>query len=217
MTDEILAERRVRAAELALEAARRRVAEAEDEIGALRAQVADLEEKVLAAAARAGAEPARLAGELEAERRVRRLSEQALWAERERSRSLEAELRGRRERGRETAVERQLVRAERRARELEAELELVRHRAAEFEQQVRRAVDAAWAWLAETGERVSASLLELEGLRAGQRAPEGPRPEASLFAEPPSPRAPDEVIPQRFDEALRRLRASIEPGSGTSG
>jgi predicted nucleic acid-binding Zn-ribbon protein len=216
VTDEILAERRVRAAELALEAARRRVAEAEDEIGALRAQVADLEEKVLAAAARAGAEPARLKGELEAERRVRRLSEQALWAERERSRSLEAELRRRRGRGRESAVERQLATAERRARELEAELELVRHRAAEFEQQVRRAVDAAWAWLGETGERVSASLLELERLRATQAAPAAPATETSALTEPPAAATTDEVIPQRFDEALSRLRASIEPGSGTA-
>ena len=229
-TEEFLAERRLRAAELALESARRRVAEADEEIAALRRQVAELEEKALAAAQRAGAEPARLQAQLEAERRLRELADRAVWAERERARELEGELRGRVERATSPVAERQLAEAERRTRQLRAELELVRHRAAEFEQQVRLAVDAAWRWLGETGERLSAGLLELEDLRttqlratlpvdtgvlpqaatgeAGAQAPE-------LTPASPAPETADEAISGRFDEALSRLRSQIQPDPDT--
>ncbi len=216
--EEFLAERRLRAAELALESARRRVTEADDEIMALRRQVAALEDKVLQAEARGLAEPARLHAELDAERMVRRLAEQSLWAERERARGLEEELRHRVDQAASPAAERRLAEAERRARELHAELELVRHRAAEFEQQVRLAVDAAWRWLGETGERVSSSLGELELLRQRQL------PEALAPSEPwtpgfseslPAPRPSDDVIPGRFDEALTRLRSQVQPDPET--
>jgi hypothetical protein len=195
--EEFLAERRLRAAELALESARRRVAEADEEIAALRRQVAELEDKVLEAAGRAGAEPARLSAELEAERRVRFLAERALWAERERARGLEEELRSRVDEAASPAAERRLADAERRTRELKAELELVRHRAAEFEQQVRLAVDAAWRWLGETGDRVSVSLSEIEVWRQGGQ-----------------PWAPDPPPPDPEDELLRAAPAvSAEPAT----
>jgi hypothetical protein len=225
--EEFLAERRLRAAELALESARRRVAEAEEEIDALRRQVAELEERVLAAAERAGIERGELRASLQAERRLRERAEQGLWSERERARGLEDELRRRVDAAASPAAERRLAEAERRARDVRAELELVRHRAAEFEQQVRLAVDAAWRWLGETGERVAAGLVELEGLRAAASAPGAAfEREPALEREPapgaraPSPeirpepaRAPaDEVIPARFDEALSRLRAQVQPG-----
>ena len=224
-TEEFLAERRLRAAELALESARRRVAEADEEIAALLRQVSELEEKVLEAAGRAGAEPARLSAELEAERRVRSLAERALWAERERARALEEELRNRVDQAASPVAERRLAESERRIRELKAELELVRHRAAEFEQQVRLAVDAAWRWLGETGDRVSVSLSEIEVWRAGGQpwaldpedellgaAPweDAPSPESTPPTEPMPPAAQDDVIPARFDDALDRLRQQVQ-------
>jgi polyhydroxyalkanoate synthesis regulator phasin len=221
-TEEFLAERRLRAAELALESARRRVAEADEEIEALRRRIAELEERVLAAAERAGGERAALRAELETERRLRELAEQGRWSERERARGLEDELRRRIDAAATPAAERRLAEAERRAREVRAELELVRHRAAEFEQQVRLAVDAAWRWLGETGERVGASLLELEELRAqrtadpepdltAERDPGGGRAEPLQVQAPASHLVADEGIPERFDEALSRLRAQVEP------
>ncbi len=114
----------------------------------------------------------------------------------------------------ERFAERRLREAERRLRELEGELELVRHRAAEFEQQVRLAVDAAWRWLGETGERVTVALTELEELRR-QLEP------SAMQAEPddellhrPAPTATEPVEPDRFDAALSRLREQIESGPG---
>jgi hypothetical protein len=178
-TEEFLIERRLRAAELALESARRRVAEADGEIAGLRRQVTELEERALAAAERTGGERAGLQAELEAERRLRQQADQALWAERERARTLQAELRRRLERGASPAAERRLADAERHAHELRAELEQVRRRAAEFEQQVRLAVDAAWRWLGETGERVGAGLAELDELR--EQVALGPDPEDELL------------------------------------
>ena len=228
--EEFLAERRLRAAELALESARRRVSEAEAEIEALRRQTAELEEKVLAAAERAGDERATLRAEVEAERRRRQLAEQGLWSERERARGLEDELRRRVDAAATPAAERRLAEAERRSAELRAELELVRHRAAEFEQQVRLAVDAAWRWLGETGDRVAESLVELERLRggplatppqtvsktdAGDLSGSYDQP-ARQHAQPVPTGRPDDVIPQRFDEALSRLRAQIDPGAESS-
>lgn len=222
-TEEFLVERRLRAAELSLETARRRVAEADGEIAALRRQVAELEEKALTAAERAGGERAGLQAELEGERRLRQQVDQALWAERQRARSLEAELRRQVERAATPAAERRLAEAERRAHELRAELELVRRRAAEFEQQVRLAVNAAWRWLGETGERVSAGLAELDALRAEQSlAPEPPVPpepdpeDELLWRSRPTAEFGNSEIPARFDEALDRLRAQAEPGSEPS-
>lgn len=227
-TEEFLSERRLRAAELALEAARRRVTEADAEIVELRRQVGTLEERLLRASAQALAEPAGLRAELDAERRLRHQAEQGLWAERERARGLEEELRRRVERAASPAAERRLEEAERRVRELHSELELVRHRAAEFEQQVRLAVDAAWRWLGETAERVNAGLVELDALRELAAAQELD-PEDELLRHPAwavqipvtsppassppasaSAAAPDDVIPQRFDDALDRLRAQAQ-------
>jgi hypothetical protein len=234
--EEFLAERRLRAAELALESARRRVVEADEEIDALRRQVAETEEKVLVAAERAGGERATLTAEVEAERRRRELAERGLWSERERARGLEDELRRRVDAAATPAAERRLAEAERRHRELRAELELVRHRAAEFEQQVRLAVDAAWQWLGATGERVAAALGELDSLRsppavipASAPEPEAPEPAAPedsgkvsglyghLGSQSGVPTSADDVIPGRFDEALSRLRSQVEPGSEPSG
>lgn len=211
-TEEFLAERRLRAAELALESARRRVAEADEEIDALRRAVAELEEQVLAAAERAGGERGELRAQLEAERHLRRLAEQGLWSERERARGLEEELRRRVDAAATPAAERRLAEAERRTREVRAELELVRHRAAEFEQQVRLAVDAAWRWLGETGERVSAALVELEGLRATPALTIPESVPAASGSEPEPYILEEDVIPERFDEALSRLRAQVQPG-----
>jgi hypothetical protein len=210
--EEFLAERRLRAAELALESARRRVAEADEEIEALRRQAAELEERVLAAAERAGGERASLRAELDTERRLRELAEQGLWSERERARGLEDELRGRVDAAATPAAERRLAEAERRTRELGAELELVRHRAAEFEQQVRMAVDAAWRWLGETGDRVGSALAELNALRGPPPVIAQPEPALDPPSQSGSPAPADEVIPQRFDEALTRLRAQIDLG-----
>ncbi|HWD85125.1 MAG TPA: hypothetical protein VG321_05195 [Solirubrobacteraceae bacterium] len=228
-TEEFLAERRLRAAELALESARHRVAEADEEIEALRRQAAELEERVLAAAERAGGERASLRAELETQRRLRQLAEQGLWSERERARGLEDELRERVDAAATPAAERRLAEAERRTRELGAELELVRHRAAEFEQQVRLAVDAAWRWLGETGERAASALAELEALRTPSAGVALSEPEPGAFSasgglsgpydkKPPqsSPPTASDVIPERFDEALSRLRAQIDPGPEAS-
>ena len=214
--EEFLAERRLRAAELALESARRRVAEADEEIDALRRQAAELEERVLAAAERAGGERAELRADLDNERRLRELAEQGLWSERERARGLEEELRSRVDAAATPAAERRMAEAERRTREVRAELEFVRHRAAEFEQQVRLAVDAAWRWLGETGERVGAALVELEALRAPPPAAL-PEPEPTLGSPNSASSRADDVIPGRFDEALSRLRAQVAPGPDVPG
>ncbi len=216
-TEEFLAERRLRAAELALESARRRVAEADEEIDALRRQMAELEERVLAAAERAGGERASLRAELESERRLRQMAEQGLWSERERARGLEDELRGRVDAAATPAAERRLAEAERRAREVQAELELVRYRAAEFEQQVRLAVDAAWRWLGETGERASAALAEVDALRSQPPVPVSEPEPARKPSQSGSPTPSDDVIPGRFDEALSRLRAQVDPGPDAPG
>ncbi|HWD63756.1 MAG TPA: hypothetical protein VG405_01155, partial [Solirubrobacteraceae bacterium] len=150
--------------------------------------------------------------------------EQATWSERERARTLEDELRRRVDAAATPAAERRLAEAERRHRELRAELELVRHRAAEFEQQVRLAVDAAWRWLGETGDRVGLALGELDSLRAPSEIASIPEPEPAaadsgqvsgryghLGSQSADAGPADEVIPARFDEALSRLRAQVGP------
>ena len=213
-SDELIAERRVRSAELALEAARRRLVEADQELTTLRERVSALETKLVEQAERHAAQPVWLKAELAAETRVRRVIEQALDAERSLRAELEDELRRRNAQTRAegpSSAERELRSAQRHLRELDAELEIVRRHASEFEHSVRLAVREAWAWLTEMGERFTAALGELEQLR-GPAAPQvEPLLATGRRGEPEWILDPAEVVPERFDEALSRLRSSVAP------
>jgi hypothetical protein len=93
---------------------------------------------------------------------------------------------------------------------------------------VRLAVDAAWRWLGETGERVTAAGAELPLLVVRPRRPAPPAqrtepegellPQARSADEPPHsparPVADEPVQPERFDAALSRLREQIESDPG---
>jgi len=237
--DEILAQRRLRSAELALVAARRRLIESEHDLKELRAHAAQLETALLEREAAHDPEPDRLRAELAKRSRELLLSEQALHAERVRRAAVEAEI----SRWRETpvidGVERELAVALRRVAALDGELELVRRHASEFEHGIQVAVDAAWAWLGEMADRFGETLAELEELRAlphmTHEAPAVGDVESGAVerGEPLARQAPaagdggagaadaGAVEPGRLDEALARLRehtptaAADEPdGSG---
>jgi len=210
--DAILAERRMRSAELALAGAQRRAAEAEAQMEGLRRRVAELERSLAEAGAAGAVEVARLEARLEGEGRARLALEQTLAAERVRGDELEAELRSLRRASRvDEFATRQLAEAHARTEQMGAELEVVRRRAAEFEQSVRIAVTEAWAWLGEASERLRLALQAVE--QAGQVAAEAPggpiaeEPAEAPGEAPATPQAGEEG--QRFDEALARLRAQV--------
>lgn len=159
VSDEMLAERRLRSSELALVTSRKRLVEADEEIGRLHARIVELEGDVQAVIDAAQIEPDRLQGELEHSHAQLRAAEQTLWDERERRRDLERELELTRAPW-SAAAERELAQAQRRVRELEGELELVCRHASEFEQAIRVAVDDAWRWMATIGERLQIALRE---------------------------------------------------------
>jgi hypothetical protein len=200
-SDERFEQRRLRSSELALAGARRRLREAEGELFDLRRRVAALETTLLEREARAAAELDELAGRLDRERRARRRAEQATFSELTRRRELEEELALLRAPV-VTGAERELAAAQRRVRELEGELELVRRQSAEFEQVTRRAVEEAWLWLAEVGERIAEAEAELEELRRGR---------VSAAAGATEPDRGEAVAPERLDAARARLRAAERP------
>jgi predicted nucleic acid-binding Zn-ribbon protein len=210
-TEELLAARRLRSAELALDAARARLVESHDELDALRARVAALESRLLAREAEFAAERERLLGpdarlrqaQLADAVRRRVNAEQELQAERRRADELEALLRGEGPREEVGGVERELGTALRRIAALEGELELVRRRASEIEHQVRASVDVAWDWLEQVAHRFEQAIGELEALRAEVSAAELP---AALG---PHPDELSGVVPERLDAARSRLRASV--------
>jgi chromosome segregation ATPase len=195
-SDEILAQRRVRSSELALEAARRRLDEAYAEVAELRARVAQLDAALADSEARTGVEPARLRAELAIQGRARRRAEQEAQAERARADELEQTLLAQTPPGEAQGLERELGVAQRRIRGLEADLEIVRRQTSDFEQVIRLAVDEAWGWLGEVSQRAAAALGAVETLR--HRSAPSPR-----FGPSPGP-----VAPERLDEALTRLRAA---------
>jgi predicted nucleic acid-binding Zn-ribbon protein len=206
-TEDLLAARRLRSAELALDGARTRLAEAERELDELRTRVGGLERRLLDREAEFVAERRRLLGPDEQLRQaqladaVRRRveAEQALQAERTRAAELEALLRGDGVRDDCGGPERELGQALRRVTALEGELEFVRRHATELEHDVRHSVDVAWGWLEQLADRFQAAMSQVERLssRGAVATPEA------------APPAPDPLAPERLDAALSRLRASV--------
>jgi chromosome segregation ATPase len=206
-SEDILAQRRIRSSELALDAARRRLLEADEELSELRVRVADLEETIFRQAVEAEAEPARLRAQVQAEERVRKVVEQALHVERSRRVELEAELSRRPAAGdgvegqaAVAVLERELAAAGRRVRELEGELEVVRRQAAEFEHSIRARARAAIGEVGEMGARLRRALEAVDRLVTDARV-------KSARAEPPAVGSPA-VEALRLDDALSRLRAA---------
>ncbi len=212
--EDIFNQRRLRAAEIALEAARRRRFETDETVRALQAEVADSEAALVAAIAGWERDRAAARSEVEAARRGRLVAEQGLVAERERRRELERELADlRRETPRYEDLARQLA-SEQRLRELEAELELVARRAAEFEYGVRMAAFDAFKLVREMVDRVGSVLprVRLPLPELGRGDPEAAR--VSRYTAPGSATttpASNGLDSERLDAALERLRASTPP------
>jgi hypothetical protein len=168
-----LAERRLRSAELALEATRARLADADDLVSELSGRIEQLE----GALAQARGEPERLNALLAERERRRRSAEQRAFAERALREELEEELA---ERERELSVSagarEALVVLQKRVEELERELDEVRRRADEAEQ-----VAAAARVARERAELELTALREL-GDRGG-RGPGGPQLASAFKAE----------------------------------
>jgi len=168
-----LAERRVRSAELALEATRARLADAEDLVGELSERIEQLEGEL----AQARREPERLGALLAERERRRRSAEQRAFAERALREELEEELADReRELSISAGAREALAVLQKRVEELEAELDEVRRRADEAEQ-----VAAAARVGRERAEREATALRELRD-RAGH-GPSGPQLASGLKAE----------------------------------
>ncbi len=217
-SDELLAERRLRSSELALETTRQRLVEAGEEIVRLHARIVELE-----AALDEAREQARSLGKPEvirlelARAQARTLaSEQALADERDRRQEVERELELLRVPWGD-AAERELGAALRRAARLEGELEVVRRHAAEFEQAIRVAVDDAWSWLGRVHDRLQYAIEaqgELRDLAAdaggGDRAGGRPLGLGAAGAAAAAGGAPIDAA--RLEAARSRLRET--PGAG---
>jgi DNA repair exonuclease SbcCD ATPase subunit len=195
-SDEMLAERRLRSSELALETTRQRLVEANEEIARLHARILELEDAFGAARddARSLGKPEVIRRELAREQARTLAFEQALADERDRRHALERELEISRAPWSDTA-EHELFEAQRRAERLEGELEVVRRHAAEFEQSIRVAVDDAWAWLAQVHGRLTLALEAQAEL--AERAGAGRRAAAGGAAP---------IDASRLDQARSRLR-----------
>ena len=217
-SEELLNQRRLRAAEIALATARRRRWESDELVRALRREVADVEAALAAAVAGRERDRAHADAEVASARRAQRVAEQGLMEERRRRTELEERLgHRRREDLRRDDLLRQLA-AEQRIRELEAELELVLRRAAEFEYGVRMAALDALKLVRSLVDRVGSVL---PGVRLG--LPELGRgdPERDAVSEPGSDTAEhgyEAAHPaaagldsERLDAALERLRATTPP------
>jgi multidrug efflux pump subunit AcrA (membrane-fusion protein) len=219
--EDILNQRRLRAAEIALETARRRRFETDETVRALETAISDAEAALEASRAGRARDRAKAQADLEVARRGRLLAEQRLVDERGRRHELEQELGGlRRQKSRADGLARQSASAQR-IRQLEAELELVARRAAEFEYGVRMAAFDAFKLVRELVDRVGSVLpsLRLPLPELGRGNPESPS-EADGDAQASGSVAPagasatpasKGLDSERLDAALERLRASTPP------
>jgi hypothetical protein len=205
--EEMLLQRQLRAAEIALENDRHRRFAEDDELRSLRsfaeAAEAMLADSVAARELEAQAFRAQLAA---ADTRAL-TAEQGYTAERNRRRNLEQALAAvAAERSRRDDLVRQLA-AEQRIRELEGELELVMRHAAAFEYGVRMAAFDAFRLVREMTDRVEA-LLSRAGLVPASRPASGPAGDGTAAS---GPGVDDGFDAARLDAALERLRAGTPP------
>lgn len=220
-SDDILNQRRLRAAEIALDTARRRRFETDESVRSLRVEVTDLQTALAALAAARDDDREQARSEVEVARRAQLAAEQALVAERSRRRELE---RRPGERAREASAHEHLVgqlAAETRIRELQAELELVSRRAAEFEYGVRMAAFDALKLVRDLVGRVGSVLdsVRLPLPELGRGDPEGggesttPEPGSETLEHGYDAAHPEStgLDSGRLDAALERLRASTPP------
>jgi hypothetical protein len=155
-----MAARRLRSAELALDAARSRLADAEERAEGLSSRVEQLEREL----AEAKREPERLSSVLGERERRRRAAEQRAYAERALRAELEEDLADReRELSRSTRSEEEVTELRQRVAELAADLEDQRRRADEAEQ----AAAAAHAARSRAEQELSALRAELGDSRPG--------------------------------------------------
>lgn len=182
--EEMLVQRQLRAAEIALETARKRRFETDEEVVELRVQVADLNAalQALGVEQEEGARELRMrVAELQAELAV---SRRYVLDERAARLAAEQELTDlRREAWTREETVAQLT-SQQRIEELEGELELVLRRATEFEYGVRMALGDAFTFLRDLGSRVKKA--------------------ADAHAASSEP-----LKPERLDAALERLRAAV--------
>ena len=211
-SDELMVQRQLRAAEIALETARRRRFETDEAMRELQLQAEQARAAAAAAEAARERDAAEAREQLAAFRAMERVAEQRYMEERHRRLALEQELSAlAADRRRRDDLARQLA-AERRVEELLGELELVQRRAAEFEYGVRMAAFDAFKLLREMSDRVGAALTAL-GLARGQAptAPPGPAPmpdatatgetSASAMARSDLGFAPADAVDDRLDAA----------------
>ncbi|HET9074127.1 MAG TPA: hypothetical protein VFN48_06070 [Solirubrobacteraceae bacterium] len=185
-SEEILIQRKLRAAELALETARRRRFERDEEVRSLETQISGLEAALAAVEGAREGDRARAEERVAAAHRAQLEAEQRLVAERSRRLALEGELAAlRAELGRRDVLTRQLE-AERRLRAVEGEAEMLSRRAAEFEHGLRIAALDAFVVVRELSDRVGV-LLAAVGLAPAAPAPAPPAPA------PPAPAPPEPV------------------------
>ncbi len=220
-SDDILNQRRLRAAEIALETARRRRFETNETVAALQSEVQAVKSALAAEMAERERDRESARSEIAAARAAQRVAEQGLVSERERRWDLEREL-GRRDRAasEHDGLMRQLA-SEQRVRDLEAEVELVLRRAAEFEYGVRMAAFDAFGLLRGLVDRVGSVLEAVRlplpelgrgdpetGTGAGVAEVDSAAAEPGVAAAHPSGSGLDS---DRLDAALERLRASTPP------
>ncbi|WP_249009347.1 hypothetical protein [Conexibacter sp. DBS9H8] len=223
-SEQMLIERQLRAAEIALATARQRRFDNDEAIRTLRAQVADVESALEASIAARERDLEQYQAALESARRRAVEAEQRYLGERRRASALEQELGAVRAEAEQRDHLRSQLAAEQRVRRLEAELEFVLRRAAEFEHGIRIAVLDAFTVLRGASTRLdavltAAGLPELPGLSGLSARPWGTVEPSSGFepAAPaggptvpsgPSRPVPDRLESDRLDAALERLRAS---------
>jgi hypothetical protein len=220
-SEDILNERRLRGAEIALATARQRRFESDESVRALQGEVADLKSALAEAlAARERDREAAQVGVAVAQR-AQLLAEQGLAAERHRRLELEQQLA---QQARQWSAREPLIRqltAERRIGELEAELEIVLRRAAEFEYGVRMAAFDALKLVRGLVDRVGSVLPQVRlpvpelgrgDPDAGPRSPApGPEFETVEHGYDAAHPASTGLDSERLDAALERLRASTPP------
>jgi septal ring factor EnvC (AmiA/AmiB activator) len=202
----MLAQRQLRAAEIALETARRRRRETDAELAEAEAEVEAAQTALAQSRAERERERAEAQEQLAQARVGRTAAEQRYVEEHSRRLALEQQLAAlRREGGRRDDLTRQLA-AETRIRELEGDLEIVTRHAATFEYGVRMAAFDAFKVVREMADVVS-GLLSRTGLVPAPRRDVSGEPGAAVEPRP----ATSGLDAERLDAALERLRATTPP------
>jgi hypothetical protein len=215
----MLAERQLRAAEIALDTTRRERRKTEETLRLQQLLVDDAEAALAANLVDRQRDAADFLLLVAAAKESELLAEQKYISERNRRLDLEQQIAAlRQDEITRDELARQLA-AEARIQALEGELELVSRRAAEFEYGVRMAAFDAFKLVRDLSDVVN-GLLQKAGILEPSRSPRVPRDELldagaqdprDRTAQVPAPSVGAVLDSQRLDAALERLRATLPP------